>query len=67
MGLGHAAECLRAATDYARDREVFGAPLLSKQAIQHRIAALSVDLEAARLLTYRAAARLDSGHPEAAA
>ena len=29
-------------------------------------AALSVDLEAARLLTYRAAARLDSGHPEAA-
>ena len=67
MGLGHAAECLRAATDYARDREVFGAPLLSKQAIQHRIAALSVDLEAARLLTYRAAARLDSGHPEAPA
>ena len=67
MGLGHAAECLRAATGYARDREVFGVPLLSKQAIQHRIAALSVDLEAARLLTYRAAARLDSGHPEAAA
>ncbi len=67
MGLGHAAECLRAATDYARGREVFGVPLLSKQAIQHRIAALTVDLEAARLLTYRAAARLDSGHPEAAA
>jgi acyl-CoA dehydrogenase/citronellyl-CoA dehydrogenase len=67
MGLGHAEECLRAATGYAREREVFGVRLLSKQAIQHRLAALSVELEAARLLTYRAAARLDSDHPEAAA
>jgi acyl-CoA dehydrogenase/citronellyl-CoA dehydrogenase len=67
MGLGHAAECLAAATAYARERAVFGVPLISKQAIQHRLAALSVELEAARLLTYRAAARLDSDHPEAAA
>jgi acyl-CoA dehydrogenase len=66
MGLGHAEECLRAATGYARDREVFGSPLLSKQAIRHRLAAISVELEAARLLTYRAAARLDADHPEAA-
>jgi acyl-CoA dehydrogenase len=64
MGLGHAEECLQAATIYARDREVFGSPLISLQAIRHRLAALSVELEAARLLTYRAAARLDSGHPE---
>jgi acyl-CoA dehydrogenase len=67
MGLGHAEECLRAATSYARDREVFGVRLLSKQVIQHRLAALSVELEAARLLTYRAAARLDSDHPETGA
>jgi acyl-CoA dehydrogenase/citronellyl-CoA dehydrogenase len=67
MGLGHAEECLAAATAYARERDVFGVPLISKQAIQHRLAALSVELEAARLLTYRAAARLDSDHPEAAA
>jgi acyl-CoA dehydrogenase len=66
MGLGHAEECLAAATAYARERDVFGVPLISKQAIQHRLAALSVDLEAARLLTYRAAARLDADHPEAA-
>jgi acyl-CoA dehydrogenase/citronellyl-CoA dehydrogenase len=66
MGLGHAEECLRAATAYARDREVFGSPLISLQVTRHRLAALSVELEAARLLTYRAAARLDSGHPEAA-
>jgi acyl-CoA dehydrogenase/citronellyl-CoA dehydrogenase len=64
MGLGHAEECLQAATVYARDREVFGASLISLQATRHRLAAASVDLEAARLLTYRAAARLDSGHPE---
>ena len=66
MGLGHAEECLQAATTYARDREVFGSPLISLQVTRHRIAALSVELEAARLLTYRAAARLDSGHPGAA-
>jgi acyl-CoA dehydrogenase/citronellyl-CoA dehydrogenase len=65
MGLGHAEECLAAATAYARERAVFGVSLISKQAIQHRLAALSVELEAARLLTYRAAARLDSDHPEA--
>jgi acyl-CoA dehydrogenase len=66
MGVGHAAECLQAATTYARDREVFGAPLISLQATRHRLAAMSVELEAARVLTYRAAARLDAGHPEAA-
>ena len=65
MGVGHAEECLALATAYARDREVFGSPLISLQATRHRLAALSVELEAARVLTYRAAARLDSGHPEA--
>jgi acyl-CoA dehydrogenase len=63
MGVGHAEECLALATAYARDREVFGSPLISLQATRHRLAALSVELEAARVLTYRAAARLDSGHP----
>ena len=67
MGIGHAAECLAAATAYAKDRDVFGVPLISKQAIRHRLAALSIELEAAQLLTYRAAARLDAGHPEAGA
>jgi acyl-CoA dehydrogenase len=66
MGVGHAEECLQAATRYARDREVFGGPLIQLQTIRHRLAAASVELEAARLLTYQAAARLDAGHPEAA-
>ncbi len=64
MGVGHAEECLQLATGYARDREVFGSPLISLQVTRHRLAAMSVELEAARVLTYRAAARLDSGHPE---
>ena len=65
MGLGHAAECLAAAAAYAAGREVFGAPLISLQTMRHRLATASIELEAARLLTYRAAARLDAGHPEA--
>ncbi len=66
MGLGHAAECLQAATEYARDRDAFGAPLLALQTMRHRIITLEIELESARLMTYRAAARLDAGHPEAA-
>ena len=66
MGVGHAEECVAAATAYARDREVFGAPMIELQTIRHRLAAMSVELEAARLLTYQAAARLDAGHPETA-
>ncbi|MDQ2812659.1 MAG: acyl-CoA dehydrogenase family protein [Actinomycetota bacterium] len=66
MGVGHAEECLHAATTYARDREVFGGPLIQLQTIRHRLAAMSVELAAARLLTYQAAARLDASHPDAA-
>jgi alkylation response protein AidB-like acyl-CoA dehydrogenase len=65
MGLGHAEECLRLATEYARVREVFDSPLLGKQTVAHKLAAMRVELESARLLTYQAAARLDAGHPDA--
>jgi acyl-CoA dehydrogenase/citronellyl-CoA dehydrogenase len=65
MGIGHAAECLDLAKEYAGQREAFGKPLIQLQAIRHRLAAMEVELEAARLITYQAAARLDAGHPEA--
>jgi acyl-CoA dehydrogenase len=65
MGLGHAAECLDLVRAHVRDREAFGAPLAHLQTVRHRVAAMDVELEAARLLTYQAAARLDAGHPEA--
>lgn len=66
MGLGHAAECIELSREHVRQREAFGAPLARLQTVRHRIAAMEVELEAARLLTYQAAARLDTGHPEAA-
>jgi acyl-CoA dehydrogenase len=66
MGIGHAAECLDLARGYAGQREAFGEPLTHLQTIRHRLAAMEVELEAARLITYQAAARLDAGHPDAA-
>jgi len=65
MSLGHAAECVELASRHAADREVFGCRLIDLQATRHRLAVLAVELAASRLLTYAAAARLDSGHPAA--
>jgi acyl-CoA dehydrogenase len=64
LGLGQAA--LDEAVAHARERRTFGAPLSKHQTIRHRLAAAAAELEAARTLTYQAAARWDSGHPEAA-
>jgi acyl-CoA dehydrogenase/citronellyl-CoA dehydrogenase len=66
MGLGHAAECLDLAREYAGQREAFGEPLTHLQTVRHRLAVMEVELESARVLTYQAAARLDADHPEAA-
>ena len=65
MGVGHAAEALDTVTEYVRGREVAGEPLTARQAIRHRLAAMEVELEAARVMTYKAADRLDREHPEA--
>lgn len=43
------------AVQYVKDRQVFGRPVASFQALQHRLAELSVGLEGARWLTYEAA------------
>jgi acyl-CoA dehydrogenase/citronellyl-CoA dehydrogenase len=64
IGLGQAA--LDEAVAHARERRTFGATLGSHQTIGHRLAAASAELESARTLTYQAAARWDSGHPDAA-
>lgn len=65
MGIGHAAECLDLSRRYVAEREAFGAPLSALQTIRHKVAEMEIELEAARLVTYQAAARLDAGHPEA--
>ena len=59
LGLGEGA--LTAALRYAKDREAFGQPIANFQAIQWMIADSRTELDAARLLTWRAAIASDSG------
>ena len=59
VGVGRAA--LRKATEYARDRVVFGRPIGQNQAIQHPLAACWAELEAANLMVFKAASLYDSG------
>ena len=51
---------LRLATDYARDRVVFNRPIGANQGIQFPLAEIKINLEAARLLNYKAASLYDS-------
>ena len=61
VGLGRAA--LAKAVGYASQREVFGRPIGRNQAIQHPLAACWMELEAANLMAFRAAALYDAGEP----
>lgn len=59
MFLGHARRAFDDALDYVREREQFGRPIGSFQAIRHRIADLATELECCRLLVRDAARKLD--------
>jgi alkylation response protein AidB-like acyl-CoA dehydrogenase len=59
LGLGEGA--LEAAVKYAKDRQQFGKPIAEFQAIQWMLADSRTELDAARLLVYRAAVLADSG------
>ncbi len=61
MGVGLAQGALDEAISYAKERRAFGQPISKFQAIQAKIADLSAQIEAARLLTYRAALEKDAG------
>ncbi len=61
MGLGLAQGALDQALAYARQRRAFGRPISKFQAIQTKLADMSTEIEAARLLVYRAALLKDSG------
>jgi short/branched chain acyl-CoA dehydrogenase len=63
MGVGLAQGALDEAIAYARERRAFGQPISKFQAIQAKIADLSAQIEAARLLTWRAALEKDEGSP----
>jgi alkylation response protein AidB-like acyl-CoA dehydrogenase len=55
QGLGISRACYEAAVEYAKTRESFGKKIAEHEAIAFQIADISVQIEAARLLTYRAA------------
>ena len=61
--VGLAQGCLDASLKYSQERKQFGKQLFDFQAIQFKLADMATNIEAARLLTYRAAAMKDAGIP----
>jgi butyryl-CoA dehydrogenase len=63
LAVGCIQACLDLSVQYAGERTTFGVPIGSKQGVAFQVADLEVMLEAARLLTYKAAAMKDAGRP----
>ncbi len=63
QAVGIAQACLDASVQFAGAQEQFGRPLRASQLIAHRIADLATEVEAARLLTLRAAMLKDAKEP----
>jgi len=61
LGLGMAVGAFEAALKYSKQREQFGQLISEFQAIQWKLADMATEIEAARLLTFRAAAMKDAG------
>ncbi len=64
LSVGIAQAALEAGKNYAKDRTAFGKPIAEFQAVQHKLADMATEIEAARLLTLRAAAMKDAGHKQ---
>jgi alkylation response protein AidB-like acyl-CoA dehydrogenase len=61
LAVGLAQGALEAAVDYARQRKQFGHPISAIQAVQHILANMAMEVEAARSLVYATARTIDSG------
>ena len=61
IGVGIARACLDASAKYAKERKQFFLPIAQFQAVQFMLADMAVDVETARLLTYKAAYLADKG------
>ncbi len=61
VGIGRA--CLEDALAYAKERQAFGKPIAELQAIQWMLADMATEVDAARLMTWRAATLKDRGEP----
>ncbi|MEW6508117.1 MAG: acyl-CoA dehydrogenase family protein [Bacteroidota bacterium] len=67
LSVGLAQGCLEAAISYSKQRKQFNKPISEFQAIQFKLADIATDIEAARLMTYKAAQLKDSGKPVSSA
>ncbi|MDG5819468.1 acyl-CoA dehydrogenase family protein [Natronococcus sp. A-GB7] len=67
QAVGAAQGALDAALEYAQEREQFDQPIAEFQAIEHKLAEMATNTEAARSLTYRAATQVEQGNQEIAA
>ena len=65
LAVGLAQACLDLSVDYAKGRTTFGTPIGSRQGVAFALSDLAVSVEAARLLTYKAAALKDASAPPA--
>ena len=61
QALGIAQASLEASIDYSKEREQFGKPISSNQGIQFKLADMAMEIEASRLLIYKAAMAKDEG------
>ncbi|MBE0516216.1 MAG: acyl-CoA dehydrogenase family protein [Methanophagales archaeon] len=61
IGVGIAQACLDASKRYAKERKQFSQPIAKFQAVQFMLADMAMEVEAARLLTYKAAYLADNG------
>jgi butyryl-CoA dehydrogenase len=61
QALGIARACLEDALSYGQERKTFGKPIAEHQAISFKLADMAADVDAARLLIWRAAALKDQG------
>jgi alkylation response protein AidB-like acyl-CoA dehydrogenase len=59
--VGVARAAFEHATQYAREREAFGRPILNRQGVGFKLADMAIQIEAARLLVWRACAAVDAG------
>jgi len=60
-GVGQARASYEVSRDYAKERETFGQPIATRQAIAFKLADMAIEIDGARLLVWEAAAALDRG------
>lgn len=64
VALGIAQGAFERALDYAKKRKAFGKPLVDQQVIRFKLADMAKEIEAARLLVYKAAWKISKGEPD---